>query len=81
MNVLDKTMTILKTIDDAGRPLNFSELTNRIDLPIFFIIWHVKWRMLNTLLRVEKEETDRNQRPIRYYGLTPRGYAKLEAMQ
>ena len=75
-----KTLMILEAIDEAGRSLNFSEIIKRVDLPRQSVIGHVNWRMLHKWLRVEKEETDRNQRPIRYFGITPEGYARMEAM-
>ena len=78
----DKTMMILKAINDAGRPLRSGEIAEATGLIPTSITRHIDWNMLNVWVEVEAEKKHpRNSRTIKYYGLTPRGNAELGRMQ
>jgi len=74
-----KTLAILRAIDEAGRPLKTSEIGEHTELSRQSIAWHIKWRMLNKWLTVVKTERQPNGYGLRVYGITPYGYARLEA--
>lgn len=78
-NVSSRTWNILRAIGEAGKPLKTSEIEERTGIARQSIAKHIRWNMLNKWLKVEEEERQSNGHWIRYYSLTPLGFAKLEA--
>jgi len=76
-----KTQAIVKAIGEAGRPLRNSEIAKLTGIHHTAVGRYITWNMRNVWVHVIREETDpRNGHTIKYYGLTPWGAAKLEAM-
>ena len=77
-----RTQAIVKAIGEAGKPLKSSEIAEITGLPLTAVGRYINWNMANVWVRVMREETDpRNGHTVKYYGLTSRGAAKLEAVQ
>jgi len=76
-----RTQAIVKAIGEAGKSLRSSEIAELTGLHYTAVGKYINWNMRNVWVQVTHEETDpRNGHIIRYYGLTPQGAAKLEAM-
>ena len=76
-----RTQAIVHAIGEAGRPLRSSEIAELTGMHYTGVGKYITWNMRNVWVQVIREETDpRNGHTIKYYGLTPRGAAKLEAM-
>jgi len=77
-----RTRAIVKAIGEAGKSLNPCELAELTGLHSGGVGNYIKWNMLGVVVHVTREETDPNNgHTIKYYGLTPRGAAKLEAAE
>ena len=77
-----RTQAIVHAIGKAGRPLRNSEIAELTGIYHTAVGRYITWNMANVWVRVMREETDpRNGHTVKYYGLTPLGYAKLEAVQ
>lgn len=76
-----RTQAIVQAIGEAGRPLRNSEIAELTGIYHTAVGRYINWNMANVWVKVIREEKARNGQTIKYYGLTPRGAAKLEAAQ
>jgi len=74
-----KTVAIMQAIHRAGKPLKCSEIAERTGIHLSGVGNIIRWRMLNTLVQVDHEEREYPHYSPKYYSLTIRGKAKLEA--
>jgi len=77
-----RTQAIVKAIGEAGKSLRSSEIAELTGMHYTAVGKYINWNMRNVWVQVAHEETNpRNYHIVKYYGLTPRGAAKLEELK